>query len=137
MESADKTSAWHRVSVNVKPVNASKPPAATLRTVVRLRGELSLSGPVAEDIMMFTQALCRPGRKKWHRGACLGVLPAPRNGISDITEMYLEAFGEPEAGREVFIRTRQHIDGCTDMQKTDQCPRPRPCPIAAHAILSR
>ncbi len=43
MESADESSAWHRVSVNVKPVTASKPPAATLKSAVRLRGEKLLN----------------------------------------------------------------------------------------------
>ena len=35
----------------------------------------------------------------------------PFPGTSDITEMYLEAFGDPEPGSKVFVRTRQHIDG--------------------------
>ena len=77
----------------------------------RLRLELRLSGPVAEDIMVFAQAPCSPGWKKWRHGTCLGLLPAPQDGISDITEIYRQAFGEPEPGRKVFIRTRQQRDG--------------------------
>jgi len=86
--------------------------ALTLRYVDgRLRLELKLSGPVAEDIMVFARAPCRPGWKKWRHGTCLGLLPAPQDGISDITSMYLERFGEPEPGRKVFIRTRQQRQG--------------------------
>ena len=77
----------------------------------RLRIELKLFGPVAEDIMVFAQAPCSPGWKKWRHGTCLGLLPAPENGISDITEMCLVAFGEPEPGRKLFIRTRQQRNG--------------------------
>jgi hypothetical protein len=67
--------------------------ALSLRYVAgRLRVELSLSGPVAEDIMVFAQAPCSPGWKRWRHGTCLGLLPVPQNGVSDITEMYLEAF---------------------------------------------
>jgi hypothetical protein len=77
----------------------------------RLRIELKVSGPVPEDMMVFAQAPCSPGRKKWRHGTCLGLLPAPENGISDITEMYLEAFGDPEPGRKVFVRTRQQRYG--------------------------
>ena len=83
----------------------------------RLRLELKFSGPVSEDIMVFAQAPCSPGWKKWRHGTCLGLLPVPQDGISDITEMYLEAFGPPEPGRKVFIRTRQQRDGWEDKAK--------------------
>jgi hypothetical protein len=83
----------------------------------RLRLGLKLSGPAVDDIMVFAQAPCSPGRKKWRHGTCLGLLPVPQNGISDITEMYLEAFGEPEPGRKVFIRTRQQRDGWEGQSK--------------------
>jgi hypothetical protein len=75
----------------------------------RLR--LKVSGPVTEDIMVFGQAPCSAGRKKWRHGAYLGLLPAPEGGESDITEMYVAKFGEPEPGKKVFIRTRQQKDG--------------------------
>src|ERR1035437_7218996 len=38
----------------------------------RLR--LKVSGPAAEDIMVFGQAPCSAGRKKWRHGAYLGLL---------------------------------------------------------------
>jgi hypothetical protein len=64
--------------------------------------------------MVFAQAPCSPGWKKWRHGTCLGLLSAPEDGISDITEMYLETFGEPEPGPKVFIRTRQQRNGWED-----------------------
>ena len=92
--------------------------ALSLRYVEgRLRLELELSGTVTEDIMVFAQAPCSPGWTKWRHGACLGLLPVPRNGVSDITQMYREAFGEPEPGRKVFIRTRQQSNGWEDEAK--------------------
>ena len=75
----------------------------------RLR--LKVSGPLTEDIMVFAQAPCGPGRKKWRHGAYLGLLPAPQRGESDITEMYVARYGQPEPGMKVFIRTCQQKDG--------------------------
>ena len=75
----------------------------------RLR--LKVPGPVTEDIMVFGQAPCSAGREKWRHGAYLGLLPAPEQGESDITEMYVAKYGEPEPGKKVFIRTRQQKDG--------------------------
>ena len=66
----------------------------------RLRLHLKLSGPVTEDIRVFAQAPCSPGWKKWRHGTCLGLLPVAQNGISDISEMYVQAFGAPGPGEE-------------------------------------
>jgi hypothetical protein len=43
--------------------------------------------------------------------AYLGLLPAPLEGVSDITELYVASYGEPKAGEKVFIVTRQQKDG--------------------------
>ena len=75
----------------------------------RLR--LKVTGPVTEDIMVFGQAPCSAGRKKWRHGSYLGLLPAPERGECDITEMYVRRYGQPEPGKQVFIRTRQQKDG--------------------------
>jgi hypothetical protein len=77
----------------------------------RLRLRLRVSGPLAEDIMVFGQAPCSAGRKKWRHGAYLGLLPAPQAGESDITDLYVQKYGQPEPGKKVFIRTRQQKDG--------------------------
>jgi hypothetical protein len=77
----------------------------------RIRLRLRVSGPVTDDIMLFGQAPCSAGRKKWRHGAYLGLLPAPQAGESDITDLYVQRYGEPEPGKKVFIRARQQQDG--------------------------
>src|ERR1039458_8040622 len=72
---------------------------------------LSVTGPVAEDIMVFGQAPCSAGRMKRRNVAYLGLLPAPKDGMCDITELYVTRYGEPRAGEKVFIVTRQQKDG--------------------------
>ncbi len=47
----------------------------------------------------------------------LGFLPAPIDGWSDITELYVARFGVPPVRSAIFIRTCQHIDGWTDVPK--------------------
>jgi hypothetical protein len=80
----------------------------------RVSLKLSVSGPVVGDIMVFGAAPCSAGRKKWRNGAYLGLLPPPAGGESDITELYLARYGEPEPGKRVFIRTRQQREGWED-----------------------
>lgn len=53
----------------------------------------------------------------WTRGnkfAVIGELPEAARGWSDITDLYVEAFGVPPVGQRVFIRTRQLINGWQD-----------------------
>jgi hypothetical protein len=47
----------------------------------------------------------------------LGLLPPPTDGWSDITELYVARHGVPKAGKAIWIRTCQHIDGWTDVPK--------------------
>ena len=47
----------------------------------------------------------------------LGLLPAPVDGWSDITALYVARYGAPTVGSVVFIRTCQHTDGWTDLPK--------------------
>jgi hypothetical protein len=56
----------------------------------------------------------------WTRGnkfAIIGELPEAAEGWSDITGLYVEAFGVPPVGQRVFIRTRQLINGWQDSFK--------------------
>ena len=53
----------------------------------------------------------------WTRGnkfAIIGKLPEAAAGWSDITGLYVHAFGTPPVGRRVFIRTRQLLNGWQD-----------------------
>jgi hypothetical protein len=47
----------------------------------------------------------------------VGLLPAPVDGWSDITELVVARFGQPTPGMVLFIRTRQQIDGWMDAGK--------------------
>ena len=98
----------------------------------RISLRLRVSGPVAEDIMVFGQAPCSAGRKKWRHGAYLGLLPVPQGGMSDITDLYVQKYGEPVPGRKVFIRTRQQKDGWEgrDHDLTDVTPALQHGPLA-------
>ena len=60
---------------------------------------------------MFGQAPCSAGRSKRRNVAYLGLLPAPQNGLSDITDIYVARYGEPSPGMKVFIVTCQEKDG--------------------------
>jgi hypothetical protein len=82
---------------------------------IRLR--LKVSGPVAEDIMVFGLAPCGARRKKWRHGAYLDLLPAPEGGESDITDIYVRRYGEPKPGKKVFIRIQQQRNGWEGNEK--------------------
>lgn len=72
---------------------------------------LKVAGPVTEDIMVFGQAPCSAGRSRRRNVAYLGLLPLPKDGMSEITDIYKAKYGEPRAGTKVFIVTRQQKDG--------------------------
>jgi hypothetical protein len=72
---------------------------------------LTVTAPVAEDIMVFGQAPCSAGRAKRRNVSYLGLLPTPQAGLSDITDLYVARYGEPRVGEKVFIVTRQQKDG--------------------------
>ena len=58
----------------------------------------------------------------------LGLLPAPTDGWSDITGLYVAYYGVPPVGTVIFIRTCQHIDGSTDVPKVTSARVPAPTP---------
>jgi hypothetical protein len=45
----------------------------------------------------------------------LGILPAPAQGSSDITNLYTPRYGSPAVGTKVFVRVNQNIDGWEDV----------------------
>jgi hypothetical protein len=64
---------------------------------------IGLTGPVTEKIMVFGQAPCSAGRMKRRNVSYLGLLPAAKDRVSDITELYVARYGEPKPGEKVFI----------------------------------
>ena len=98
---------------------------------------LKVSGPVTEDIMVFGQAPCSAGRSKRRNVAYLGLLPAPQDGLSDITDLYVARYGEPPAGTKVFIVTRQQKDGWEgDDYETNEIVPDRPAGQQVTATLA-
>ena len=45
----------------------------------------------------------------------LGLLPPPKDGWSDITDLYVARYGVPKANQAIWIRFCQHIDGFIDV----------------------
>ena len=62
-------------------------------------------------IIVFGQAPCSAGRSKRRNVAYLGLMPARKDGLSDITDIYVARHGEPPAGEKVLIVTCQEKDG--------------------------
>ena len=47
----------------------------------------------------------------------LGLLPPPKDGWSDITDLYVARFGVPKPNQAIWVRICQHIDGWIDAPK--------------------
>jgi len=50
-------------------------------------------------------------------GVLLSRLPQPVQGSSEITDLYLNKFGQPHPGSRIFLWTRQAINGRKDALK--------------------
>jgi len=70
-----------------------------------------VEGDLNEDMMVFGQEPCSSGRRKRRKVACLGLLPPPTAGWSDLTYLYRARYGEPRPNQRVFILTCQQKDG--------------------------
>ncbi len=56
----------------------------------------------------------------------LGLLPPPKDGWSDITELYVARYGVPKVNQAIWIRTCQHIDGWIDVPRVLRARVPSP-----------
>ena len=72
---------------------------------------LNVTVPITDKIMVFGQAPCSAGRSKRRNISYLGLLPAPIDGLADITALYVARYGKPKPGEKVFIVTRQQKNG--------------------------
>jgi hypothetical protein len=75
-----------------------------------------LSEPVEQTLVLGARPWSQAIRCVQHF-PFLGFLPAPVDGWCDITDLFVKRYGVPAAGRAVFIRTRQHINGWNDPPK--------------------
>jgi len=76
---------------------------------------LSVSELPAGHIMVFGSPPWKAGRYYCRNFTYLGLLPAPKGGYSEITELWLKThgkrYGMPRPGWRIFIYTKQQIDG--------------------------
>jgi hypothetical protein len=77
----------------------------------RLRLELVLHRRVKGDLRLFASAPCSAGWSNLRHPVCLGLLPAPGQGVHDITALYLARFRAPAPNERVFICASQHRHG--------------------------
>ena len=75
-----------------------------------------LSQP-AEHTLVLGALPCSPGVRCVQHFPFLGFLPASVDGWCDIADLFVSRYGRPAAGRAIFIRTRQHINGWNDPPK--------------------
>ena len=80
----------------------------------------------AEHTIVQAAAPCSAGISCVQHFPGLGFLPAPTDGWSDITALYVAWHGVPPVGQAVWIRTRQHINGWNDLPKQTSAIVPAP-----------
>ena len=80
--------------------------------------KLRVPSPPAQYTLVQGAAPVRTGVRCVQHFPFLGLLPPPKDGWSDITELYVARYGVPKAGTAIWIRTCQHIDGWTDAPKS-------------------
>jgi len=101
-----------------KPSKLRPNPVGAL-SIIDVRGkivlQLSVPSAPAAHILVLGAPPQNAGRRFWRDFYYLGLLPAPKGGVSDITELYVKKFGNPPPGSRVFIQTRQQVDGQQDL----------------------
>jgi len=79
--------------------------------------KLRVPGPTAQYTLVQGAAPVRSAVRYVHHFPFLGLLPPPKDGWSDITDLYVARYGVPKANQAIWIRTCQHIDGWIDVPK--------------------
>ena len=79
--------------------------------------KLRVPGPTAQYTLVYGAAPVRSAVRYVHHFPFLGLLPPPKDGWSDITELYVTRYGVPKVGTAIWIRTCQHMDGWIDVPK--------------------
>ena len=72
--------------------------------------KLRVPSPPAQYTRVQGPAPVRTGVRCVQHFPFLGLLPAPIDGWSDITELYVPRYGEPKFGQAIGVQTCQHID---------------------------
>jgi hypothetical protein len=80
--------------------------------------ELPLSAQPVQYIVVLGARPQSPGVSYVDHYSILGLLPDPEGGVCDITDLYLAKFHLLPAGKRIFIRTVQQINGWRDLPQT-------------------
>jgi hypothetical protein len=90
-------------------------------TITNTHGDvtLKLSVPAAAEshITVYGASPCSAGITYVRDFTILGELPERVRGVCDVTDIYVARYGRPPVGSQVFIRTRQQINGWEDAPK--------------------
>jgi hypothetical protein len=111
------------------PMVSDPPPVPTFpaNPVVGLkitytRGAVSLklqfSRKPSASVLVFAARPQGPGVTYVDHYTFLGVLPEEDSDEVDITDLYVAKYGEPPAGKRIYIQTVQQINGWRDRPKT-------------------
>lgn len=89
--------------------------------ITNTRGSIALKLTVTaapkDHVTVYGANPCSAGISFVRDFTILGPLPEPVRGVSDITDIYVAKYGVPRVGSQVFIRTRQQINGWEDAPK--------------------
>jgi len=80
--------------------------------------KLQLSRKPGQYVLVFGARPQGPGVSYVDHYTLLGVLPDEDSEVVDITDLYVARFGEPPAGKRIFIQTLQQINGWRDRPMT-------------------
>ena len=73
--------------------------------------KLTVSGPVAGDIMVFASPPFNAGRGYCSDYRFIGLLSTSGEHVGEITRLYLKKYGVPPPNSRIFIRAWQQVDG--------------------------
>ena len=96
------------------PVIFGSQPVSGLVTATDAEGAVRLLlnvNAAPEDIMVYGQPACSPGRMKPRRLYYLGLFRSVDSGQYDITPLYTARFVPPRSRQKVFVLTCQHQNG--------------------------
>ena len=102
-----------------QPVFPKSPVVELLVTNVgdRITIKLRILGSPTQYILVGGSRPVRAAIRCVQHFPFLGLLPAPIDGWCDITDLYVARYGVPKAGKAIWIRACQHIDGWLDSPK--------------------
>ena len=100
-----------------EPVFSPNPVAELVITNMggKITLKLRVPSPPAQYTLVQGPAPVRTGVRCVQHFPFLGLLPAPIDGWSEITGLYVPQYGELKFGQAIWIRTCQHIDGWIDV----------------------